>query len=487
MKLFFICLLLVPLIGWGQTTDSNYVKGKIYVKFKDTVSIPNPANSAVINVGELTFIEALVGKKVIMNAQKPFFTTSKLPSSLRLQKIYELELVEPELIEEILKKISQEPTIEYAERIPIMRMFYIPNDYSSYDQYSLHIIDAVHAWDVTRGSTNIVVSVVDCGFQTDHEDLAANMVAGRDVSNDDNDPTPPPNVSGNFHGTHVAGIVSAVTNNSVGIASLGFNVKVMPIKASDGRVNSKDEILITHGYQGIVYAADHGARIINMSWGGPVFSQTNQGVINYAADRDCILIGSAGNNGTNQNNYPAAYDNVISVASTDMYNKKSSFSQFGNWVDIAAPGSEIFSTMLNNSYEYLSGTSMAAPLVSSLAALMLSVNPTMTSPQVEAGLKATTHNIDAQNPDYVGQLGAGRIDAYKAVKWAETVYSTANGSWTSAGNWTYQTPSILTNPVIQTGHTITVPSASYQTKNSLTVNGILDLSTINSVININNN
>ncbi len=483
MRLLLIYLLLIPVLGLAQTVDSNYVQGKVYVKFKDAVIIPGAGSGTSVNkAGELPFIQALLGNKAITKAEKPFFT----PNSQRLGRIYKIELLQSENIQEILKKLNQDPNVEYAERIPVDRTFYEPNDYSSLNQYSLDIINAVQAWDVTRGDPSILVAVVDDAVQTNHVDLSANIgQVGYDVASNDNNPNPPNTAYS--HGTHVAGIVSARTDNGIGISSLGFNIKIMPIKAADGTSDSEGRILITHGYPGIMWAADNGARIINMSWGGPGYSNSGQEVINYAVNKGCVLIAAAGNSNTSTKHYPAAYENVISVASTTSSDTRSSFSNFGSWVDISAPGSSIKSTVPFNSYAIYDGTSMASPLVASLAGLMLSVNPTMTAGQVEAGLKATADNINSQNPFYIGSLGAGRINAYKAVKWSETVYSTANGSWTSSANWTYQVPSEYTNPTVQSGHTITVPAATYQVKNTLNINGVLDLSTTNSTINIKNN
>ncbi|KAB7725956.1 S8 family serine peptidase [Rudanella paleaurantiibacter] len=480
MRLIFTCFCLLPVLGFGQIADSSYARGQIYIKLRDNITIHDAGKSETLNKrGELSFIQALLGNKSASKIEKPFYT----PNSERLQRIYKIEFLLPEQVQEVISKLLQDPAVEYAERVPVDRKVYVPNDYTPPNgyfvgQYNLEIINAIRAWDITRGSGAIVVAVTDDGVATSHVDLAANLVAGRDVVYDDNDPNP--DRSDDDHGTHVAGIVSATTDNNRGIASLGFSIKVMPVKIADNQGR------LIQAYKGVRWAADNGARVINMSWGSPTFSQSNQDVINYAASRGCVLVASAGNDAASSFNYPAAYDNVISVASTDIADVRSFFSNFGSWIDIAAPGSAILSTLLNNTYGLIGGTSMASPLVASLAGLMLSVNPTMNRTQVEAGIKATADNINAQNPNYIGQLGAGRINAFNAVNWAATVYSTASGSWTGS-NWTYQAPSQHTNPVIQAGHTVTVPSGTYPVRNTLNINGTLDLSTTSSVLNINNN
>ena len=486
MRLLFISFLLLPILGLSQTVNSKYVKGQIYVKLKDSVNIPNVDSGESLNkAGELPFIQTLLGKKAIQRIEKSFYT----PNSERLRRIYRITFPQSESLDEILDKLNLEPTVEYAERIPILRNLYQPNDYSAGSQYNLNIIDAVHAWDITKGNDNVVVAVVDDAIQTNHEDLYSNIYIGYDATNGSGNPNPPD--SRFDHGTHVAGIISARTDNGKGIASLGSKVSIMAIKAASGTTfideDGNEQLSIDYGYEGVRWAADQGARIINMSWGGEGCNTCAEAIHYAAIFKECILIASAGNDNTNVGLfYPAKYNGVISVASTNNVDTRSGFSNYGSWVDIAAPGSLIKSTLPNNTYGYYSGTSMASPLVASLAALMLSVNPTMRRSVVEKGLKETADNIDNANPGYVGLLGAGRINAYKAVKWAETVNSIESGSWDTLSNWTYYTPSQYTNPVIQSGHTITVPGASYQVKNTMTVNGSLDLSN-GSIVNIGNN
>ncbi|GAB3702387.1 hypothetical protein GCM10027592_31760 [Spirosoma flavus] len=494
MRLLFMYLILLPFVGWAQKdTASWYHKDRIYVKFKDDISIPNATAANVNAAGELPFITSILSAKEIRKITKPFFSTSSLPSSKKLQKVYKIQLTDPDQIGQVLQQLNQDPRVEHVGRVPILRLDHTPNDYYYtvgntgyyYSPYWLEKIEAPKAWDITKGSSNIVVAVVDDAVETSHEDLAENIVAGFDVGSNDNDPNPPSTAYS--HGTHVAGIVSARTDNGfrAGIASIGYNVKIMPIKAANGSTFPDGGLKITDGYDGVTWAAEHGARVINMSWGGPAIDPMERLAINDAVTKGCILIASAGNEGSSILRYPASLTNVMGVANTTRDDIKYTDSNYGSWVDISAPGTTIRSTIPYGNYEFYTGTSMASPLVAGLAALMLSANPTMSAVQVQTGLKATADNIDAQNPSYVGQLGAGRINAFKAVKWATTVNSTASGSWTGS-NWTFQAPSIYTNPVIMPGHTITVPSATYQVRNNVDIQGNLNLSTTSSNLNINN-
>jgi serine protease len=172
---------------------------------------------------------------------------------------------------------------------------------------------------------------------------------------------------------------------------------------------------ITNGYDGIVYAAVSGADVINMSWGGPSFSTTGQNVVDYAASQGCILIAAAGNDDVSSQFYPAAFNNVISVAATNSNDTKASFSNYGAWIDVSAPGNNIYSTTVSNTYGNKSGTSMASPMVAGLAGLMKSLNPSMPNADLINCLLSTADNINPQNPGYTGQLGSGRIDAAAAM------------------------------------------------------------------------
>ena len=197
--------------------------------------------------------------------------------------------------------------------------------------WCLYQVNAPQAWDISTGDANVVVAVTDNAIQINHPDLVNKLVPGRDVVDDDNDPSPCGGNDG-FHGSHVSGTVGAETNNNLGVASIGFNISVMPIKIGNCSTGA-----LTAGYDGIIWAADNGADAVNMSWGGGGASSYGQNVCNYAWNQGCILIAAAGNDNSSQQFYPAAYDNVVSVAATTSGDAKSSFSQYGTWIDVSGP------------------------------------------------------------------------------------------------------------------------------------------------------
>ncbi|MDQ3191416.1 MAG: S8 family peptidase [Bacteroidota bacterium] len=383
--------------------------GKLIFQLKpeSRINIPSTDNG-IVNLDEIDFLKRLEDKYEITKVQQ------KHPdnSNVALRLTYEIEFTKHNEIEQLIKELSQLDFIKYAEKKELHKNFYTPNDpqYSNANMWHLFKINASQAWDISTGSSNIIVAITDNAIQVTHTDLANNVVAGRDVADGDNNTNPPTNNSSWSHGTHVAGIAGSSTNNSVGIASIGFNIKIMPVKIAQNATGS-----LTSGYEGITWAAQNGAHVINMSWGGGASSNYGLTVVDNAYNLGCVLVAGSGNDNVQTQFYPAAYSNVISVASTASNDAKSSFSQYGSWIDISSPGSSILSTLLGNTYGTNSGTSMASPLVAGLCGLLLSVNPTMTPAQVKNCLLSSADNIDAQNPGYIGLLGAGRINAHNAM------------------------------------------------------------------------
>lgn len=395
---------------FGQTVQ-EYIAGQVYFKLADNFPFQSDTNSTSVNLAvQLPFLSPYVQTFGIDSARSTFYF-SKSPA---LQRTLRLFFNKTAQINQLLKALNALPEVEYVEQVPLYRLTLTPNDLGNNSlsgQWGLYKINATAAWDLAQGYSTILVAVVDNAVQTTHPDLASKMWPGYDVADGDNNPNPPNTTFS--HGTHVAGIVGAASNNGMGIASIGYNTGVMPVKATKNTGNSNS---ISHGYEGVVWAADHGAHIINMSWGGPWYSTTGANAISYAWSRNAILVAAAGNATSNALNYPAAYPNVISVAATDITDHVASFSTYGTWVDVSAPGVNIYSTVPTNSYGHKSGTSMATPLVAGLAGLIMSAKPIVTRQEVIDCLLQTTDDLDALNPTYAGMLGTGRINAYEAVK-----------------------------------------------------------------------
>ena len=384
---------------------------EIYVRLKSTPGQSFTIKStAEVNVNrEIPGLNRFLQSKAngIATAKTPFFRSK----NKALQQIYRIKLNDASGMNELIKELKSDPDIEIAERIPVRKIIAVPSDTSWAEQWSLQKIKAQEAWDVGSPVQTVVVAVVDNAIETNHPDLAANMLAGYDVSDNDTNPNPPNTIFS--HGTHVSGIVGAVTNNVRGIASAGNNqVKILPVKATS---NSSFYNYIDNGFEGIQWAAANGAKIISLSWGGPGFSQLEQDIITDVYNQGVLIVAAAGNEDSDELQYPASYDHVISVASLDSDDKRSYFSSYGSKVDIAAPGRFILSTIPFNSYASYSGTSMATPLVSACAGYLLACFPTLSADSVELVLKKTSDDIDANNPDFAGQLGAGRINLLTAV------------------------------------------------------------------------
>ncbi|RFS14858.1 S8 family serine peptidase [Emticicia sp. C21] len=414
-KLLLFSSVLLILSGnfiFAQTIQKNYLDGEVYIKLKEFPKINlNLPNGAVNISAELPFLSKANHISNVLEAKRSFYFSN----SSDLQRVYRVKIGNPKLIHQYIKEIAKDNSIEYVEPVPYNQIISIANDTKVSNQYYLNKIKAYEAWDISQGGVDIVVAVIDNAIQTNHIDLAGNMLAGRDVSDNDNDPSPPDTTF--FHGTHVAGLVGAVTNNGMGIASVGFNrVKILPIKATPNNASSEN---VYHGYEGISWAVANGANIINISWGGSAYSATNQSVIDNAYASGVMIIAAAGNNGQNTTYYPASYNRVISVASVTSLDEKSYFSNYGTTVDLVAPGSNIYSTIPTNKYDYLSGTSMAAPIVSSVFAYVWSVKPHLNQSELENLIKSTCDNIDSQNSSYSGLLGSGRINVLKAVSCME--------------------------------------------------------------------
>ena len=340
---------------------------------------------------------------------------------------------------EIAAALNADPGVVYAEPNYIARIFAshafdtVPNDPSYNKQWAHPTIQSPAAWDITTGSSDVVIAIIDSGVDTSHPDLASKLVAGYDFVGDDNIPT-----DENGHGTHVAGIAAAVTNNGIGVAGMAWGARIMPVRVLDneGRGYNSD---ITDG---ITWAYQNGADIINMSLGGTSYSQTMQDAVNAAHAAGSLVIAAMGNcrydssacPSANPTQYPAAYSNVMAVAATDVGDSYAYYSQYGSHCDIAAPGGElsrygdpngIYSTMptyavymttyygYTTNYDFLQGTSQATPYVSGLAALIWSLAPTMTNDAVQNLIQQTADDLGTAGKDQ--DYGWGRINAYTAL------------------------------------------------------------------------
>ena len=444
----------------------EYVPGEIIVKLKGS---PGPAGSSRMSssmgnafsassgIQELEGLNSRFGAKgmgKVFNDAKPrasglnMMAAAASADAPDLSRIYKVEFGMDADIESLIQEYRQNPAVEYAEPNYIYHTFAIPDDARFGEQWALdqasdHDIDATEAWDIEKGNESTIIAIIDTGVQWDHPDLAANIwnntdeipnngidddnnnfiddVRGWDFvdnattidecididcENEDNNP-----MDGSGHGTHCAGIAAAVTGNGVGVAGVCPNCRIMPVRAGfkvgDTGALKNDDIA-----EAIIYAAYNGADVISMSFGGSEDASIIYDAVEYAYSKGVILVASAGNNYGDVKNYPAAYEKVISVSSTTSTDGKSYFSNYGYWVDVAAPGSDILSTYINNDYKTLSGTSMACPHVVGLVGLILSKkNSNFNQEEVRKIIKSSVEPISTDK-----YMGFGRINAHQALQ-----------------------------------------------------------------------
>lgn len=280
---------------------------------------------------------------------------------------------------------------------PIPQLLEVTNDPLIGQQWHVDRISLTQAWDLGIGSASVKIAILDTGVQLDHPDLQSKLVPGYDFGDGDSDPT-----DNNGHGTHVSGIAAAATNNGIGGVGVGRDCMIMPVKVFGNRGG---QALV----DGIQWAADQGASVISMSLKISDFPELHQ-AIQYAASKGVFIVAAAGNDNSTAVNYPAGYPEVMAVASSDPNDSRSGFSTYGNWVDVAAPGSNILSTVPGGGYGLSSGTSMACPVVAGLAGLVWGEDDGTMTPAVV--WQVITDTCDPVPGNYVIH---GRVNAFKAI------------------------------------------------------------------------
>lgn len=316
-------------------------------------------------------------------------------------------------LEAALVALLFNPKIEFAEKNFIAQAVGTANDPYFGSEWHLSKIQAPAAWDVTTGGSSTVIAVIDTGANYSHPDLKGKLLAGYDFVNSDSDAS-----DDNGHGTGVAGTAAAASNNATGVASVAWNCPVLPLKVLDASGSGSYSNIV----KAINYAADKGARVINMSLGATSSSSTLQSAVDYAWSKGAVLVAAAGNNGNDTLFYPAACKNVVAVSATNSTDTITSWSSFGFYVDLAAPGENILTTW-GSDYAYVSGTSFSSPITAATVALMISAQSKLTNTQAVDLLLKNTDDLGPGGYDVY--YGFGRINAAKAVAAAANITSNA--------------------------------------------------------------
>lgn len=356
---------------------------------------------------------------------------------------------------EIAAALARDPRVRRAEPNGIQRLALAPDDphYQPF-QWNLRKLGLEAAWEATVGSPDVVVAVLDTGVDLGHPDLAPNLLPGYDFLNDDPEPQ-----DDSSHGTHVAGVIAALGNNGQGVAGIAWRTKVLPVKVLNAQGRGPDDAMA----KGLVFAADNGARIINVSSTGTRRSATLEEAIAYARSRDALVVAAAGNTGDHGNEvvYPAALAGVIAVAATDRDDRPAPFSQRHDYVELAAPGVGIASTAWTGAgvgpYALASGTSAAAPHVSGVAALLLALKPQLSADELRQILDSTADHLGSpgRNPE----TGFGRVNAARAVAAVKPIPASRPTETARPGPTPLPLPTLA--PLGQTAPLLATPSTWY--------------------------
>lgn len=439
----------------NRPQEGEYIPGRVIVKTRTPYGVHRGERyimGSTVNVALATARVDAVHMAYGGGTRTLAFEDVQREQAIGLDRTYEIRYAEPLNPFDLCQQLMQSPDVEYAVPVRVHKLYFTPNDPLYSSQAWLTNMRLEGAWDVTKGSKNVIVAIVDSGTDWQHEDLSAQIFSNtKEVPNNGKDddgngyvddirgwdfvgnitmqeaaggvlrPDNDPRISStqingtNGHGTVVAGCTGASTHNAKGVASTGFNVTLLPIKCGSDRT---DVPSILEGYKAIRYAADMGSHIINCSWGGPGSSPDMQAVIDYALSKGSLVIAASGNDGVDNDvapHNPSNLDGVLAVGATNNNDRVAGFSNYGYSVDVFAPGEGIRSTWHGGGYNALSGTSFSAPLVSGVAALIKAIHPDWTPEMIAAQLRSTADEMStvapANRPKYFG-----RVNAERAVK-----------------------------------------------------------------------
>jgi len=365
-------------IAWAGNENGPHVRGELLIKTKAGVSKDKIkgilANHGAVTAGEIRQIKV------------------------------KLIRVPDHALEKVKAALEKNPHISFVERNFIAQGSAEPNDERYPSQWHLPIISAPDGWDMCTGSDIAPIAIIDSGVDPTHPDLSGKLIAGYNFLENNTDTH---DVRG--HGTAVAGTAAAISNNVAGVAGVAWENPIMPLVV----LNSDNYATYYNVAKAITFAADQGIRVINISLGGSSSSSTMQNAINYAWTKGTLVFACTMNNATSTPYYPAACEHVVAVSATTSSDTRASFSNYGNWIDIAAPGASILTTNRGGGYGYWNGTSFASPIAAGLAGLIISANPDLTNTQV---VEIITQNADdLGDPGFDQYYGYGRVNAHASL------------------------------------------------------------------------
>jgi hypothetical protein len=380
LSLLVVFLFIIAWTGqtWGGNGDSPFVADELLIQLRPGVSHAK-ANKIIKAVGA---------------------TAAGEIQNIQVKKI----TVPAHALEQVKEALSHNPNIEFVEHNYLASLSVNPNDVKFPAQWHLQKIDAPFGWDIHTGSSGIPIAIIDSGVDPTHPDLADKLLPGYNFIGDNTDTQ---DVHG--HGTAVAGSAAAMTNNSIGVAGIAWENPIIPLAVLDpsGWATYYDIS------QAITYAADNSVKVMNISLAGPSSSSTLQNAVNYAWNKGAIIFAAAANENTDTPYYPAACNHVVSVAATTSNDSRASFSNYGEWVDISAPGTSILTTTRGGGYGSWNGTSFASPISAGLGALVLSLNPALTNDQVIEIIENSADDLGAAGFD--PYFGFGRINVFESL------------------------------------------------------------------------
>ncbi len=439
-----------PIFGPGT---SDAIPGELIVQLEEaaaalvTTSIPRGPTRGRGLAGPSTFgvsaldqaLSALKVTAITRLHPPPPVVSEALEHVASMASTFRISYTSGVAVDEAVKKLGAIEGVQFAEPNRYRETCVVPNDASFAAQWGLAKLNCPAAWDKTTGSPNVVVAVIDTGIDLDHPELATLLVPGTDMVDLGASPVAPPGFrfEGDFqgrdnvpqdevgHGTHVAGTIACLSNNTTGVAGVTWNCRLMAVRVLARIVNVADPTDVrgvgsaADISAGIRWAVDNGARVLNLSLGGPTDTQVERDAIAYAVAQGAVVVAAMGNAFQNGNptSFPAAYPGVVAVAAIDQSDHRAPFSQTGPHIDLAAPGVAVLSTVWNDGFATMSGTSMATPHVSGVAALVLSCNASLTGAQVADILRQTARPLRDNPADPVpnGNYGFGCVDAQAAV------------------------------------------------------------------------